>query len=131
MGEQPNRRFLHRHRRSAPREEARLQDRLTSRLLFSGVVNSCVAQSSWAQTSSAHSQKSGFFSAISTSISGNGVEKEKRLDMVVVDSSIYPVGLPVPVSDQKLLKFVDMSQLCRGPLDSPGHWLVTGARLNL
>ncbi|KAL6970027.1 hypothetical protein U1Q18_029735 [Sarracenia purpurea var. burkii] len=101
------------------------------RLLFSGVVNSCVAQSSWAQTSSAHSQKSGFFSAISTSISGNGVEKEKRPDMVVVDSSIYPVGPPVPVSDQKLLKFVDMSQLCRGPLDSPGHWLVTGARLNL
>ncbi|GFZ21297.1 MAC/Perforin domain-containing protein [Actinidia rufa] len=85
-------------------------------------------ESSWAQGSSLHSQKSGFFSAISTSISGGGEEKKP---FVVVDSGVYPGGPPVPVPSQKLLKFVDMSQLCRGPLDSPGHWLVTGAKLEL
>ncbi|XP_057485072.1 MACPF domain-containing protein At1g14780 [Actinidia eriantha] len=98
------------------------------RLLFASVSNHCIVQSSWAQGSSLHSQKSGFFSAISTSISGGGEEKKP---FVVVDSGVYPGGPPVPVPSQKLLKFVDMSQLCRGPLDSPGHWLVTGAKLEL
>lgn len=99
------------------------------RLLFSKVSNFYVAQSNWVRSSSENSQKSGFFSAISTSITGSG-EKEKK-PVVVVDSSVYPTGPPVPVQTQKLLKFVDISQLCRGPLDSPGHWLVTGARLVL
>ncbi|KAA8529785.1 hypothetical protein F0562_034115 [Nyssa sinensis] len=98
-------------------------------LLFSKVSNFCVVQSTWMQCSSEHSQKSGFFSAISTSISGNA-EKEKKQE-VVIDSSVYPTGPPVPVQTQKLLKFVDTSQLCKGPLDSPGHWLITGARLEL
>nr|KYP61509.1 hypothetical protein KK1_016003 [Cajanus cajan] len=79
------------------------------RLLFSKVSNCVVVKSSWTQGSSGLSQRSGIFSAISTSISGP----------------------PVPVQTQKLLKFVDTSQLCKGPQDSPGHWLVTGARLVL
>ena len=99
------------------------------RLLFSKVSCSFIVQSSWAQGSSGFSQKSGLFSAISTSITGNPV-KEKP-NPVVVDSSVFPSGPPVPVQTQKLLKFVDTSQLCRGPQDSPGHWLVTGARLDL
>ncbi|KAI4313682.1 hypothetical protein L6164_026641 [Bauhinia variegata] len=97
------------------------------RLLFSKVSNIVVVQSNWAHSPSECSQKSGIFSAlVSTSISG----KEKK-PIVVVDSSVFPSGPPVPVQTQKLLKFVDMSQLCRGPQDSPGHWLVTGARLVL
>ncbi|KAF9673791.1 hypothetical protein SADUNF_Sadunf10G0060600 [Salix dunnii] len=99
------------------------------RLLFSKVSCSSIVQSSWAQGSSGFSQKSGLFSAISTSIAGNPV-KEKP-NPVVVDSSVFPSGPPVPVQTQKLLKFVDTSHLSRGPQDSPGHWLVTGARLDL
>ena len=99
------------------------------RLLFSKVVNSSVVKSNWTQGSSGLSQKSGIFSAISTSISGN--KDQKNPAVVVVDSSVFPTGPPVPVQTQKLLKFVDMSQLCKGPQDSPGHWLVTGARLVL
>lgn len=99
------------------------------RLLFSKVSDSFVVQSNWAQGSSRFSQKSGIFSALSTSISGNPV-KEKQPD-VVVDSGVFPTGPPRLVLTQKLLKFVDMSQLCKGPADSPGHWLVTGARLVL
>ncbi|KAJ6901094.1 hypothetical protein NC652_027021 [Populus alba x Populus x berolinensis] len=99
------------------------------RLLFSKVSCSFIVQSSWAQGSSGFSQKSGLFSAISTSITGNPVKETPKA--VVVDSSVFPSGPPVPVQTQKLLKFVDTSQLCRGPQDSPGHWLVTGARLDL
>ncbi|XAR63687.1 hypothetical protein NMG60_11023716 [Bertholletia excelsa] len=99
------------------------------RLLFSKLSNFWVEQSTWVQCSTGNSQRSGLFSAISSmSITGN-VEKEKK-PPVVVDSSVYPGGPPVLVQTQKLLKFVDLSQLCRGPLDSPGHWLVTGARLD-
>ncbi|XP_038688540.1 MACPF domain-containing protein At1g14780 isoform X2 [Tripterygium wilfordii] len=100
------------------------------RLLFSNVSNCFVAQSNWMQMSSEFSQKSGIFSAISTSLTGNLAVKEKE-EKVVVDSSVYPSGPPMPIQTQKLLKFVDTSELRRGPQDSPGHWLVTGARLDL
>ena len=99
------------------------------RLLFSKVSDAFIVQSSWTQVSSGFSQKSGLFSAISTSISGCPL-KEKQ-PAVVVDSGVFPTGPPVSVQAQKLLKFIDMSQLCKGPQDSPGHWLVTGARLQL
>lgn len=99
------------------------------RLLYSKVSGSCIVQSNWMQSSSENSQKSGFFSAISMSMAG--ASERDKTPAVVVDSSVYPTGPPVPVQSQKLLKFVDMSQLCRGPLDSPGHWLATGAKLDL
>ncbi|OAY29323.1 MACPF domain-containing protein At1g14780 [Manihot esculenta] len=100
------------------------------RLLYSKVSDSIVAQSRWVQVSSEYSQKSsGLLSALSTSLSGS-LAKEKP-QAVVVDSSVFPSGPPLPVQTQKLLKFVDLSQLCKGPQDSPGHWLVTGAKLEL
>ncbi|KZV19550.1 MACPF domain-containing protein-like [Dorcoceras hygrometricum] len=100
------------------------------RLAYSKISNSCIMQSNWMHAASENNSiKSGFFSSISTSITGN-VEKEKQ-EQVVVDSGVYPAGPPVPVQSQKLLKFVDMAHLCKGPLDSPGHWLVTGAKLDL
>lgn len=101
------------------------------RLLYSKVSGSCIVQSNWMQCQSdLNSQKSGFFSALSSSILFSS-EKEDQLQKVVVDSGVYPNGPPVPVQSQKLLKFVDMSELSRGPSDSPGHWLVTGAKLQL
>lgn len=101
------------------------------RLLFSKVSESFLVQSSWAQAASGFSQRSGLLSAISQTLTGsNPVVKEKEV-VVVVDSSVYPTGPPVPVQTPKLLKFVETSQLCKGPQDSPGYWLVTGARLQL
>ncbi|OMO72405.1 hypothetical protein COLO4_27628 [Corchorus olitorius] len=100
------------------------------RLLFSKVSDSFLVQSSWAHANSGMSQRSsGLISAISQSLTGNPV-KEKT-EVVVVDSAIFPTGPPVPVQTPKLLKFVETSQLCKGPQDSPGYWLVTGARLQL
>ncbi|EOY01376.1 hypothetical protein QUC31_013826 [Theobroma cacao] len=99
------------------------------RLLFSKVSDSFLVQSSWAQAASGFSQRSGLLSAISQSLTGNPVKEKK--EVVVVDSAVYPTGPPVPVQTPKLLKFVETSQLCKGPQDSPGYWLVTGARLQL
>ncbi|KAE8719823.1 putative S-adenosyl-L-methionine-dependent methyltransferases superfamily protein [Hibiscus syriacus] len=100
------------------------------RLVFSKVSDSFIVQSSWAQAESGLSQKSGLLSAISQSLTGNAL-KEKEEVAVVVDSAVYPTGPPVPVQTPKLLKRVETSQLCRGPQDSPGYWLVTGARLQM
>ncbi|KAK3023457.1 hypothetical protein RJ639_042669 [Escallonia herrerae] len=100
------------------------------RLAFSKVPDTYILQSNWVQGASHYSQKStNFFSAISTSITR--VSEREKNPGVVMDSSVYPAGPPVPVQTQKLLKFVDMSQICRGPLDTPGHWIVTGAKLDL
>ncbi|CAN6550042.1 unnamed protein product [Malus baccata var. baccata] len=107
------------------------------RLLFSKVSDHFVVQSNWTEPPSEHSQKpssSGLFSAISTSISGSNWSRDRVLpddDRVIVDSSVFPTGPPVPLQLQKFVKYVDMSHLCRGPQDGPGYWLVTGARLNL
>ncbi|KAL3731277.1 hypothetical protein ACJRO7_028192 [Eucalyptus globulus] len=99
------------------------------RLRFSKVSRSFLASPTW-DRGSEHSQKSGLLSAISTSLGGNSAAKEKS-PAIHMDSSVYPTGPPVPVQTQKLLKFVDTSQRCKGPQDSPGHWLVTGAKLDL
>lgn len=83
------------------------------------------------QCQSDASQKSGFFSAISQSLILGGMPDKEDTKKVVLDSSVFPTGPPVAVQTKKLLKFVDMSELCSGPAVSPGHWLVTGAKLQL
>ncbi|OWM67794.1 hypothetical protein CDL15_Pgr010732 [Punica granatum] len=103
------------------------------RLRFSRVSSSSLVQSSWDRGAAEMSQKSGLLSAIGTSLTGNyNPEKNKKKEALInMDSSVFPTGPPMPVQTQKLLKYVDTSQRCRGPQDSPGHWLVTGAKLDL
>lgn len=48
---------------------------------------------------------------------------------VNINSAVYPGGPPVPVQAPKLLKFVDTTEMTRGPQDTPGYWVVSGARL--
>lgn len=48
---------------------------------------------------------------------------------VNINSAIYPGGPPVPVQVPKLLKFVDTTEMARGPQYNPGYWVVSGARL--
>ncbi|XP_062113335.1 MACPF domain-containing protein At1g14780 [Humulus lupulus] len=101
------------------------------RLLFSRVSNCFTAQSSWAECSTEFSQKSGIFSAITTTFSGIPQLPKDKTPAVIVDSAIFPTGPPVSQQTPKLLKYVDTSHLCKGPQDNPGYWLVTGARLYL
>lgn len=113
------------------------KDVLHLRLQFSNISDCSVAQSTWDRGLEL-SQKSGLFSAISTTItlgssnSNGSSEKEKSPQATMnIDSAVYPTGPPVPTQAPKLLKLVDTSQRCRGPQHSPGHWLVTGAKLDL
>ncbi|CAA6664761.1 unnamed protein product [Spirodela intermedia] len=82
------------------------------RLLFAEVPGYKIRRSTWERSgpqSSQLSQRLGVFSAISCA------ERDTPV-AVVIDSA-------------RLLKFVDTAELCKGPQDSPGFWLVTGARL--
>ncbi|XP_042479344.1 MACPF domain-containing protein At1g14780 [Macadamia integrifolia] len=97
-------------------------------LLFSAVSNAIVVRSIWQQGPSNYSQKSIFFSNVSTSFPGNNLEKQ-RDKPIVIDSGVFPMG--PPVQSQKLTKFVNVAELCKGPQDCPGYWIVTGAKLDL
>ncbi|KAK1288299.1 MACPF domain-containing protein [Acorus calamus] len=100
------------------------------RLQFSELPGCTVGQSVWEQGPSGFSQKSGIFSTLSTTFSGSaGTEKQKPV--IIVDSGVYPTGPPVPAQAQKLLRIIDTGDICKGPQDSPGHWLVTGAKLDI
>ncbi|KAG6480003.1 hypothetical protein ZIOFF_063480 [Zingiber officinale] len=46
-----------------------------------------------------------------------------------LNSGVYPDGPPVLVQSRKLLKFVNIAEVVRGPHNVPGHWLVTAAKL--
>ncbi|KAK4424425.1 MACPF domain-containing protein [Sesamum alatum] len=48
---------------------------------------------------------------------------------VNINSAVYPGGPPVPVHAPKHLKFVDTTEMKRGPQEPPGYWVVSGARL--
>lgn len=116
-------------------KQHRSKNVLHLRLLFSKILDSFLVQSTWAEScSSSKSSSSGLLDAISKPISGNYWAKEKvepAAEPVILDSSVFPAGPPVPLPSQKFVKHVDTSHVCKGPQDSPGHWLVTGAKLNL
>ncbi|CAN1297291.1 MACPF domain-containing protein At4g24290 [Linum perenne] len=108
------------------------------RLQFTKVTGCFIVQSTWAATATSSSSSSELVMAspisgrLLSAISGNlGKEKEAAVASVVVDSGVFPTGPPVPVQAQRMLKYVDTCQISRGPADSPGHWLVTGARLGV
>lgn len=50
-------------------------------------------------------------------------------DHVNINSAVYPDGPTLPVKAPKWLKFVDTAEICRGPQDTPGYWVVSGAKL--
>ncbi|XP_077231876.1 MACPF domain-containing protein At4g24290-like [Tasmannia lanceolata] len=99
------------------------------RLRFSTVLGvSLVKKPEWGG-SHALGQKSGIISML---MSGNFSMAQKpppRPADVNINSAVYPGGPPVPVQAPKLLKFVDMTEMVRGPQDTPGYWVVSGARL--
>ncbi|KAH7301113.1 hypothetical protein KP509_23G012600 [Ceratopteris richardii] len=98
------------------------------RLLYSKIHKASIRRSEWDHTP-ASQQKSGIFSTLlTTTFTGNLATPAAK--PVLVDSAIYPKG-PPPANSQapKLLKLVDTTEMKRGPGDTPGHWLVTGAKL--
>lgn len=102
------------------------------RLHFSKVVGATVVrQAEWADSPASH-QKSGIISTlISTRFSNGQKQPPPKPSDVNINSAVYPGGPPVPAQTPKLLRFVDTTEMTRGPQDSPGYWVVSGARLQV
>ncbi|CAA7015753.1 unnamed protein product [Microthlaspi erraticum] len=99
------------------------------RLGFSLVASAVTRKNCWDNLST-NSRKSGVFSMISTRLSTglSPVPAMKPQSKVDINSAVYPRG-PSPPVKPKLLSLVDMKEVVRGPEESPGYWVVTGAKL--
>ncbi|KAJ7013506.1 MACPF domain-containing protein [Populus alba x Populus x berolinensis] len=111
--------------------ESGLKKVLFLRLQFSKVMGATSFRTSEWDGSPALNQKSGIISTlISTRFSG--AQKQPPPQPVVnINSAVYPGGPPVAAQTPKLLKLVDTTEMTRGPQDSPGYWVVSGAKLNV
>ncbi|KAK4254449.1 hypothetical protein QN277_009833 [Acacia crassicarpa] len=100
------------------------------RLKFSTVSGvTLVKRPEWAG-SPALAAKSGLISTlISQHFTATFQKPPPRPADVNINSAVYPGGPPVPVQAPKLLKFVDTTEMTRGPQETPGYWVVSGARL--
>lgn len=99
------------------------------RLRFSTVMGATMIKHPEWDGSPGLARKSGL---ISTLISQHFTSVQKPPPQpadVNINSAIYPGGPPVPVQAPKLLKFVDTTEMTRGPQEPPGYWVVSGARL--
>jgi hypothetical protein len=102
------------------------------RLSFSKVCNAALVKNPEWEGSPNLGQKSGLISTlISTHFSTAAQKPAPRPADVNINSAVYPGGPPVPVQAPKLLKFVDTAEMVRGPQDTPGYWVVSGAKLQL
>ncbi|KAI4365137.1 hypothetical protein MLD38_021152 [Melastoma candidum] len=99
------------------------------RLGFSMVASSKIRRSEW-DGPSTFSRKSGIFSSlISTRFSSPLTSTPERPVKVDLNSAIYPGGPPQPKKLPRTTSFVETREMVRGPEESPGYWVVTGARL--
>ncbi|OAY63779.1 MACPF domain-containing protein [Ananas comosus] len=102
------------------------------RLFFSTVLNAASAKSPEWDGSPNLFQKSGLISTlISTHFSMAAQKPPPRPTDVNINSAVYPGGPPAPVQAPKLLRFIDTTEMARGPQDLPGYWVVSGAKLHL
>ncbi|XP_057547493.1 MACPF domain-containing protein At1g14780-like [Amaranthus tricolor] len=99
------------------------------RLLYSHLPNCTIRKTEWAAAPQS-SHKTSILVTLSTTFTFTQKQNSppKKLP-AALNSGVYPNGPPVPVNSEKLLKYVDISEVLRGPHDAPGHWLVTAAKL--
>ncbi|XP_047065425.1 MACPF domain-containing protein At1g14780-like [Lolium rigidum] len=102
-------------------------------LLYTELLGYTVVQSKWEHSTASLPGKGTSFLSKSFATSSAAAEKDRQDRQEAarfgIDSGVFARGPPVPVGDQKLLKFVDTSQITMGPQDAPGYWLATGAKL--
>ncbi|KAJ1264021.1 hypothetical protein BS78_09G231100 [Paspalum vaginatum] len=114
------------------RDTCCLKKVLFLRLGFSGVAAMKIRRSEW-DGPSVVPRKSGSLSArLSAALSGGLTQvppPPAAEEKVEVNSAIFPNGPPVPLPVQKMARHVDTTEVCRGPDDLPGYWVVTGAKL--
>ncbi|GAB4851849.1 hypothetical protein Ancab_031248 [Ancistrocladus abbreviatus] len=99
------------------------------RLLYTHLPNFTIRKTEWAATPES-SRKSSILMTLSSKFTfTRPTSSPPRQLPAAINSGIYPNGPPVPIQSAKLLKYVNMAEVLRGPHDAPGHWLVTAARL--
>ncbi|XAR58187.1 hypothetical protein NMG60_11026600 [Bertholletia excelsa] len=105
------------------------------RLLFTHLPNCIIRKTEWG-AAPAGGRKSSLLMNISTTFTSltsqrtqTDAQKQQQQLPAALNSGVYPDGPPVPVHSAKLLKYVDTAEVVRGPHDTPGHWLVTAAKL--
>lgn len=102
------------------------------RLLYKHIPNCTIRKSEW-NGAPADSLKGSFLANLSTTLSTPFSRQEAPLaaknEPAQLNSGLCPNRPPVPVQSRKLLKFVDMTEVVRGPHHAPGRWLVTAAKL--
>uniref|UniRef100_A0ACD5TDX6 Uncharacterized protein n=1 Tax=Avena sativa TaxID=4498 RepID=A0ACD5TDX6_AVESA len=109
--------------------EACLKKVLYLRLGFSGVARTKIRRSEW-DGPLAVARKSGSLSAMfSAALSGSVQPPEPVEGKLEVNSAVFPKGPPVPLPVQRMAKYIDTTEVTRGPDDLPGYWVVTGAKL--
>ncbi|XP_057469868.1 MACPF domain-containing protein At4g24290-like isoform X1 [Actinidia eriantha] len=100
------------------------------RLRFSTVSGATVVKHPEWDGSPGLARKSGLISTlISHRFTTTFTKPPPQPSDVNINSAVYPGGPPVPVQAPKLLKFVDLTEMTRGPQETPGYWVVSGARL--
>ncbi|KAK8943560.1 MACPF domain-containing protein NSL1 [Platanthera guangdongensis] len=97
------------------------------RLGFSHMASMRIRRSEWDGPTSIPRKSGSISSFISSRLSS--VLPPPPKPRVDVNSAVFPGGPPTPVRVPKLAKFVDTTEIARGPDDLPGYWLVTGAKL--
>lgn len=98
------------------------------RLGFSAVASAKIRRSEWDGPSTG-TRKSGFFSALTSTKLSKELHSPDKPTKVDVNSAVYHGSPPVPNRALKMLSFVDTNEKVRGPEDTPGYWVVTGAKL--
>ncbi|PKA47181.1 MACPF domain-containing protein CAD1 [Apostasia shenzhenica] len=107
------------------------------RLLFAEIAGSIVVRSFWDRgpRSSSTSGISGFLQRSGILSSGSSTVEREELPAgpgkVVVDSGVFEGVPPAAGAGGRLKKYVDTRERCKGPRDSPGYWVVTGAKLEV
>ncbi|CAM6021048.1 unnamed protein product [Sphagnum balticum] len=89
------------------------------KLLYSRVPNCSIRRSVW-DNLPITSQKSGLRSQLG--LTGN-TGSQQQAALSEVPNAVTP--------NPKLLKLVNLKEMKRGPQDMPGHWLVSGAKLDV
>ncbi|XP_057972866.1 MACPF domain-containing protein CAD1-like [Malania oleifera] len=84
---------------------------LYMKLLYSRLPGCTIRRSLWDHTPNDRSRKVANIGSTTNSQSSSGSRES--------------------ISGNKLVKFVDMTEMSKGPQDSPGHWLVTGGKLGV
>ncbi|KAL0343247.1 UNVERIFIED_CONTAM: MACPF domain-containing protein [Sesamum angustifolium] len=97
------------------------------RLHFSKLIGATVMKQPEWDGSPALAQKSGILATLVSFT--NGQKPPPKPCKIDINSAIFPSGPPIPTPTLKLLRFVDTTEMTRGPQDSPGHWVVSGAGL--